>query len=166
MSTGAPVHAWVGLGGNLGDVRATLEEALVLLPTLPHTELLRRSAIYRTPPWGNTRQPPFLNAAAELRTGLAPAELLAGLLALERRFGRDRASEQRWGPRRLDLDLLVFAGQRIDEPGLSIPHPRMHERAFVLVPLAEIAPELQVPGQGRVADLLAAVDTGGIEAIP
>src|SRR5690606_26387356 len=94
-----PVHAWVGLGGNLGDVRATLEEALALLPTLPHTELLRRSAIYRTPPWGNTRQPPFLNAAAELRTGLAPAELLAGLLALERRFGRDRASEQRWGPR-------------------------------------------------------------------
>lgn len=166
MNAAAPAHAWVGLGGNLGPVRETLTQALLQLDALPDTRVLRHSAFYRTPPWGNTGQPAFLNAAAELRTGLAPEALLQALLEIERAFGRDRAGEQRWGPRRLDLDLLVYGERRIDRPGLSVPHPRMQARAFVLVPLAEIAPMLQVPGQGRVADLLAAVDTRGIEAIP
>ena len=161
-----PFRAFVGIGGNLGDVETTLAEALWAIEALPMTTLQRQSAFYRTPAWGKTDQPDFLNAAVELRTRLAPKVLLDALLEIERRFGRDRATEERWGPRALDLDLLLFGDGPHAEPGLQLPHPRMHERAFVLVPLAEIAPDVVVPGRGRVADLRAAVDDSGIEAIP
>ena len=148
-------------------MRATLAAALPALAALPGTALLSHSRLYRTPAWGRTDQPDFVNAVAAVRTTLEPRALLAGLLAVERRFGRDRGAEtDRWGPRVLDLDLLLHGDAVLDEPGLALPHPRLHERAFVLVPLAEIAPALTVPGRGRVADLLAAVDAAGIEAIP
>ncbi|KAA2285566.1 2-amino-4-hydroxy-6-hydroxymethyldihydropteridine diphosphokinase [Arenimonas fontis] len=166
MNAAAPEQAWVALGGNVGDVGTTFAEAVRAMDALPMTGVLRRSSVYRTPPWGDPGQPSFLNAAVELRTRLPPAALLAHLLDIERRFGRDRSAERRWGPRTLDLDLLMQGDRPVELPGLSLPHPRLHERAFVLVPLAEIAPDLVIPGRGRVADLLAAVDAGGIEAIP
>ena len=129
--------------------------------------MLRRSARYRTPAWGRTDQPDFINAVAAVRTTLAPQALLDGLLAIERRFGRERAAtDARWGPRVLDMDLLLHGDAVLDTPWLTLPHPRLHERAFVLVPLAEIAPALLVPGSGRVDALRAAVDATGIEAIP
>jgi len=159
------VCAFVGLGGNLGDARSTLEEALSALARLPETTLSSRSSLFRTPPWGRIDQPDFVNAVAELRTGLAPRTLLERLLSLERDFGRRRDAADRWGPRALDLDLLVYGDRRLDEPGLSLPHPRLRERAFVLVPLAQIAPELEVPGQGRVRDLLVGVDNRGVVAL-
>jgi 2-amino-4-hydroxy-6-hydroxymethyldihydropteridine diphosphokinase len=167
VTSGDPVRAFVGLGGNEGDVRTGLVEALQALAGLPQTTRVRQSALYRTPAWGRTDQPDFLNAVVELQTRMPAPELLAALLQIERRFGRDRENEhERWGPRTLDLDLLVYGDLTVDEPGLTLPHPRMHERAFVLVPLAEIAPTLQVPGHGAVSALLATVDTAGIEAIP
>ena len=153
----APVRACIGLGGNIGDVRAALRAALAALDALPGTRLLRASRVYLTPPWGREDQPGFLNAAAVLETGLAPAALLEALLAIERAHGRERTSYgSRWGPRTLDLDLLLHGDAVVDAPGLVLPHPQMHARAFVLVPLAEIAPDAEVPGRGRVADLLAA----------
>lgn len=166
--TPAPVQAFIGLGGNLGDVPAALRRALETLGALPGTRLMAASRVYRTPAWGVTDQPPFLNAAAAIRTQLPPAELLAALLDIERAVGRDRGRPDalRWGPRALDLDLLLYGEQVIDRPGLHVPHPHLHERAFVLVPLAEIAPDAMVPGHGRVADLLAGVDAAGIEALP
>lgn len=160
------VHrAWVGLGGNLGDVETTLMEALWAIDALPQTSIRAQSAIYRTPAWGRRDQPDFLNAVVELQTRMMPRVLLEHLLAIEVRFGRVRGGEERWGPRELDLDLLLFDELELDEPGLHLPHPRLHERAFVLVPLAEIAPSLQVVGRGRVDQLLAAVDASGIEAL-
>lgn len=164
MST---LRAWVAFGGNVGDVRATVGQALAALDELPGIRVRERSRFYRTPAWGLTDQPDFINGVAALDTTLSPQALLAALLATEQRFGRVRAVETpRWGPRTLDLDLLAVGGLVLDEPGLSLPHPRLHERAFVLVPLAELVPGLDVPGRGRVADLLAAVDASGIEAIP
>ena len=161
-----PVRAWVGLGGNEGDVEITLTEALWAVDALPQTSIRRQSAVYRTPAWGRTDQPDFLNAVVELQTRMVPRVLLESLLEIEQRFGRVRRAEDRWGPRAIDLDLLVYGSEALDEPGLTLPHPRLHERAFVLVPLAEIAPDLDIPGRGRVRDLLAAVDATGIEAIP
>ncbi|HEU0152611.1 MAG TPA: 2-amino-4-hydroxy-6-hydroxymethyldihydropteridine diphosphokinase [Arenimonas sp.] len=161
-----PVRAFVGLGGNLGDVETTLVEALWALDALPQTTIQRQSAFYRTPAWGKTDQPGFVNAVVELRTRTTAPALLALLLAIEERFGRVRSEADRWGPRVLDLDLLAYGDEVIDEPGLTLPHPHLHERAFVLVPLAEIAPGLVIPGRGDVASLLAAVDVSGIEAIP
>ena len=163
--TGVPARAYVGLGGNVGDVETTLAEALWALDGLPQTSVRRQSGFYRTPPWGRLDQPAFVNAVAELQTRLAPAVLLEQLLAIEQRFGRVRSENQKWEPRTLDLDLLLYGDEVLDEPGLHLPHPRLYERAFVLVPLAEIAADLLVPGRGRVAQLLAAVDTGGIEAL-
>ncbi|MFC7301609.1 2-amino-4-hydroxy-6-hydroxymethyldihydropteridine diphosphokinase [Cognatiluteimonas weifangensis] len=160
-----PVLAAVGLGGNLGEVAATLHAALRALDALPGTRLLRASRLYRTPAWGNTAQPDFVNAAALLQTRLDARALLDALLEIERRFGRDRERGERWGPRTLDLDLLLYGADSIDEPGLRVPHPHLHQRAFALVPLAEIAPGLDVPGRGRVADLLAAVDAGGCKLL-
>lgn len=157
-------RAFVGLGGNLGDVETTLAEALWAIDGLPQTSIRAQSAFYRTPPWGREDQPDFLNAVVELQTRMTPRVLLEHLLAIEEKFGRVRASEERWGPRALDLDLLVFGDEIIDEPGLHVPHPRLRERAFVLVPLAEIAPALQIVGQGKVSDLLAQVDASGVEA--
>jgi 2-amino-4-hydroxy-6-hydroxymethyldihydropteridine diphosphokinase len=161
----APIRAYVGVGGNVGEVEITLEEAMWALDSLPQTSIRAQSRLYRTPPWGNTEQPPFLNAVVELQTRLAPRVLLDLLLDIEARFGRNRAEGEKWGPRELDLDLLVFGDEQHDEPGMHLPHPHLHERAFVLVPLAEIAPELEIHGVGKVSELLRAVDASGIEAI-
>jgi len=158
-------RAFVGLGGNLGDVETTLVEALWAIDGLPQTSIRAQSALYRSKPWGRGDQPDFLNGAVELQTRMTPRVLLEHLLAIEERFGRVRAKEDRWGPRTLDLDVLVFGEEVIDESGLHVPHPRLHERAFVLVPLAEIAPSLHIVGQGKVSDLLAQVDASGIEAV-
>ena len=158
-----PVRAYVGLGSNLDDPAAQLQAALRALSEIPHTRLCRASRLYRTPPWGLLDQPEFVNAVAELETELTPPELLEALQAVERGAGRERI--ERWGPRILDLDLLLHGEAQIDAPGLHLPHPHLHERAFVLLPLAELVADLVVPGRGRVADLLAAVDCRGIEAL-
>jgi len=162
----APVLAYVGLGGNEGDVATTLEEALWALDALPQTTIQHQSSFYRTPAWGRTDQPDFINAVVELRTRTVPRALLELLLEIEQRFGRVRSAADRWGPRALDLDLLLYGDEVIEEPGLTVPHPHLHERAFVLVPLAQIAPSLVIPGRGGLASLLAEVDVSGIEAIP
>lgn len=154
-----PVAAFVALGSNLGDPRVRVEEGFAALAALPHSTLRARSRLYRTPPWGIVDQPDFVNAAAWLDTSLEPRALLAALLAIEVRAGRVRGVRN--GPRTLDLDLLVYGDRVVTGTDLVVPHPRLHERAFVLLPLADIAPDLDVPGQGRVADLLARLDTGG-----
>ena len=156
---------YIGLGGNLGDVETTLTEAMWALDSLPQTSIRAQSRFYRTPPWGNTQQPAFLNAVVELQTRMAPRVLLDLLLEIEGRFGRDRSEGEKWGPRELDLDLLVYGEEQLDEPGLHLPHPHLHERAFVLVPLAEIAPKLEIQGVGIVSELLQGVDASGIEPI-
>lgn len=153
-----PVRAAIGLGGNLGDAANTLREALQALDQLPGTRLLRASPLFRTPAWGNTDQPDFVNAAALVETTLPARALLEALLELERRFGRRREAGVQWGPRILDLDVLLYGDAVLDEPGLRVPHPHLHERAFALLPLARIAPGMEVPGRGSVATLLAAVD--------
>lgn len=158
--------AAIGLGGNVGDVVATLRQALDALDRLPLTRLLKTSPRFRTPAWGNTAQADFINAAAVLETGLDPRALLDGLLEIERQFGRDRDVGAHWGPRTLDLDLLLYGDAVIDEPGLRVPHPYLHERAFVLLPLSRIGADLPVPGKGRVADLLLDVDSTGCVALP
>jgi 2-amino-4-hydroxy-6-hydroxymethyldihydropteridine diphosphokinase len=130
---------------------------------LPETRLLRRSALYRTPPWGVLQQPSFINAAVEIDTGLSPSALLQALLAIEQRAGRVRA--ERNGPRILDLDVLHVDGVQLDSPELTLPHPRMADRAFVLLPLNDVAPGLALPGLGTVAELLARIDPAGCERL-
>ena len=159
------IRAFVGMGGNIGDVANTLMEAIWALEALPQTSVRSQSDLYRSPPWGRTDQAEFMNAVVELQTRLAPSILLDSLIEIEERFGRVRNADERWGPRTLDLDLLLYGDQTIQVPGLCIPHPHLHERAFVLVPLAQIAPNLDVPGQGRVADLLADIDASAITLI-
>ncbi|WP_343160750.1 2-amino-4-hydroxy-6-hydroxymethyldihydropteridine diphosphokinase [Xanthomonas sp. LMG 8989] len=160
-----PVQACIGLGGNLGDAAATLRAALAALDTLPQTRLLRASQLYRSPAWGREDQPDFINAAALLTTTLPAPDLLQALLDLEARHGRQRLPGERWGPRTLDLDLLLYAQAVIDLPGLQVPHPFLHERAFVLLPLAEIAAEAVIPGHGTVRDARDRIETGGIAPI-
>ena len=139
--------AYVGLGANLGDREGAIRDAAARLG------VLRLSTIRETEPWGLADQPPFLNAVAEVDTDLRPQVFLDRLLEIERELGRTRDGP-RWGPRTIDLDLLLFGDETIDEPGLSVPHPRLHERLFVLEPLAELAPTAVVPGLGTVAALL------------
>lgn len=158
--------AAVGLGANLGEAVATLRDAIDELARLPDTELLRASRLYRTPAWGRTEQPDFINAVALVETGMPARELLDALLAIERSFGRVRLDGESWGPRTLDLDLLLFGDAVIDEPGLRVPHPHLHERAFALLPLAEIASQLAIPGIGSVASIAAGMAADGIEALP
>jgi 2-amino-4-hydroxy-6-hydroxymethyldihydropteridine diphosphokinase len=141
-------RAYVGVGANLGDREATIRAALEALPGLVGVSKLRE-----TDPVGVVDQPPFLNAAAALETELTPRELLDTLLAVERELGRER--RERWGPRTIDLDLLLYGDETIDEPGLTVPHPRLHERRFALEPLLDLDPELAIPGRGRVTDVLA-----------
>lgn len=164
----SPVSAWVGLGGNLGEVQATFQRALGMLDALPGTTLARCSRYYRTPAWGPVVQPDYLNAVCELRTGLSAERLMPALLEIERACGRDRSAigGLRWGPRTLDLDLLLHGQACVEAEGLSVPHPRLHERAFVLAPLAELEPGLKVPGRGTVAELLAGLDADGVQALP
>src|SRR5919204_4873135 len=142
-------RAFVGLGSNLGDREAMLRSALDLLAREPGVELRRVSTFRETEPVGFTEQPRFLNAAAEVETELAAPELLARLLDVERRLGRVR-SGSRFGPRTIDLDLLLYGDETIDAPGLRVPHPRLHERRFALEPLAELDSTLELPGHGRV----------------
>ncbi|WP_342315207.1 2-amino-4-hydroxy-6-hydroxymethyldihydropteridine diphosphokinase [Lysobacter sp. FW306-1B-D06B] len=159
--------AFIGLGSNLGDSIATLRAALRALDALPGTQLVRASRLYRTAAWGVTEQPDFINAVAMLRTSRAPQQLLADLLDIERHAGRHRLADgsDRWGPRTLDLDLLLYGEQRIDEPGLHVPHPRLHERAFVLVPLAEISPDARIPGVGTAAQALAGMAPAQVQGV-
>lgn len=155
--------AYVALGSNLGNPQQQLLDAMDALASLPDTRLLQRSQLYRTPPWGVLQQPSFVNAAVELDTGLSPHALLDALLAIEQRAGRVRA--ERNGPRTLDLDLLHVDGVRLDDARLILPHPRMAERAFVLLPLHDIAPTLPLPGKGTVAEQLARLDLAGCERL-
>ena len=159
------VRAFVGMGANVGDVETTLVEACWALDGLPQTSIRNQSPWFRSPPWGRTDQPEFTNGVVELQTRLAPNELLQRLLEIEERFGRVRRPDERWGPRTLDLDLLLYGEDSIDEPGLKVPHPSLHERAFVLLPLSRIAPALEVPGLGRVDALLAGVDATGLREL-
>jgi 2-amino-4-hydroxy-6-hydroxymethyldihydropteridine diphosphokinase len=145
--------AYIGLGSNLGDREETIRRAVELLGAA------RVSTLIETEPWGYADQPRFLNAVAELETDEPPRALLTRLLEIERELGRTREGP-RYGPRTIDLDLLLYGDDRLDEPGLGLPHPRLHERAFVLEPLAELAPELVVPGFGPVKALLSRLQSG------
>lgn len=160
----AATRAYVALGANLGDARAMLETAFDALDALPGTRLIAHSSLYRTAPVGVTGQPDYVNAVAAIDTTLAPRTLLDALLELEARHGRRR--DYPLAPRTLDLDLLLYDEETLDLPGLEIPHPRMHLRAFVLVPLAEIAPAAMIPGRGRAADLLREVRDQEISRLP
>jgi 2-amino-4-hydroxy-6-hydroxymethyldihydropteridine diphosphokinase len=145
--------AYIALGANLGDRRASLRRAAELI------DARRLSTIIETPPWGIVDQPDFLNAVAEVETELGPRPLLDRLLEVERELGRVRDGS-RWGPRTIDLDLLVYGDETWDTPELQLPHPRLHERLFVLAPLAELAPGLVVPGRGSVENLLSKLQSG------
>lgn len=160
-----PVRAYVGLGANVGDARAAVESAFGALDALPRTRLVGRSRLYRSPAWGPVPQSEYVNAVAAVDTRMEPMQLLDALLGIERAAGRDRSLAPRWGPRTLDLDLLLYGDRSIDVPGLQVPHPRLHERAFVIVPLAEIAPDIGIPGRGSVAAMRDAMATADIEAL-
>jgi 2-amino-4-hydroxy-6-hydroxymethyldihydropteridine diphosphokinase len=159
------VEALVALGGNVGDARATLDRAVTAFCDADAVRLTARSSDYSTPPWGVIDQPRFINLCLAVETTLAPHALLARAQAVERAFGRDRRNERRWGPRPLDIDLLAYNDVAIDDPELTLPHPRLFERAFVLVPLAEIVPDHVIAGR-RVRDAMAGVDASGIEKLP
>jgi 2-amino-4-hydroxy-6-hydroxymethyldihydropteridine diphosphokinase len=148
-------RAYVALGANLGDRETTIRAALDELDLVPGVRVAAVSTLRETDPVGYVDQPRFLNGAAALETTLGPTELLAVLLAVEQRFGRAREGVPAQGPRTLDLDLLLYGSEEIDEPGLTIPHPRLHERRFVLEPLSELDASLEVPGKGKIQTLLA-----------
>ena len=154
------VKAFVGLGSNLGEREVTLRAAIGRLRGLPDVEVIEVSSFRDTEPVGPVDQPRFLNGVVELETGLTARAFLGALLELERAFGRDRSAGPPHGPRTLDLDLLLYGAETIDEPLLNVPHPRLHERRFVLEPLAELDPDLEVPGQGSVQALLAKLESG------
>jgi 2-amino-4-hydroxy-6-hydroxymethyldihydropteridine diphosphokinase len=156
--------AYVGLGSNLEDPRSQLLRAAERIEQLPRTRLLLRSPLYASRPHGLIAQPDFVNAVVGLLTQLDAIELLGGLRLLERSFGRPEVHE-RWGPRILDLDLLVFGREVRNDPQLTLPHPGIVERNFVLYPLADIAPDLEVPGLGRVAELKGRVTSEGIRSL-
>jgi 2-amino-4-hydroxy-6-hydroxymethyldihydropteridine diphosphokinase len=158
-------EALVALGGNVGDVRDTLARAIAALCDGKEVRLLARSADYRTPPWGIEDQPAFVNACIAVETALTPHALLARAQAIERALGRERTKEQRWGPRTIDIDLIAYDDLIVDRPDLELPHPRLFERAFVLVPLVEIAPEKTIGGL-RLRDALTRVDVAGVEKLP
>lgn len=155
---GPRAGVFVGLGANLGNPGAQFRVALRQLEVQHPVRVVAQSLLYRTPPWGETDQSDFTNAVVELECELAPPALVQALHALERLAGRDRRSERRWGPRVLDLDLLLYRDEVFMRPECIVPHPRLHERAFALVPLAEIAAGVVIPGRGSVRDCLAALD--------
>jgi 2-amino-4-hydroxy-6-hydroxymethyldihydropteridine diphosphokinase len=148
------IRAYVGLGSNLGDRESLIRRAAQLIGAT------RLSTIHETEPWGYTNQPAFLNAAAELETALEPRALLDHLLDVERTLGRERIGP-RWGPRTIDLDLLLYGDRVVDEPGLIVPHPLLLERAFVLAPLAELIPSQKIPGNGTVSQALTGLQSDG-----
>jgi 2-amino-4-hydroxy-6-hydroxymethyldihydropteridine diphosphokinase len=157
-------EALVGLGGNTGDVRTTLDRAVAAFCDGSDVRLVTQSSDYATPPWGVVEQPLFVNRCIAVATTLAPRALLDRALTVERSLGRDRIREQRWGPRAIDIDLLTYDDVAMEEPGLTLPHPRLFQRAFVLVPLVEIVPDRMIAGV-RVRDALARLDTRGIERL-
>jgi 2-amino-4-hydroxy-6-hydroxymethyldihydropteridine diphosphokinase len=157
-------QALLALGGNVGDVRSTFDKAITLLCDGTVTRLTARSSDYRTPPWGITDQPPFVNAVIAVLTSLTPDDLFARAIAAERALGRDRRNERRWGPRTIDIDLLAYGDLVLNDTDLTLPHPRLFERAFVLVPLAEIAPDRVIAGI-HVSDALKRVDLAGVEKL-
>jgi 2-amino-4-hydroxy-6-hydroxymethyldihydropteridine diphosphokinase len=157
-------EAFIALGGNVGDVRATFDRAIAMLCDGDTVRLTARSSDYRTPPWGITDQPPFINAVIAVATALPPHALLARTQACERALGRERSHERRWGPRRIDLDVLAYDDLTVNDADLTLPHPHLFERAFVLVPLAEIAADRVIAGV-RVRDALAHVDAANIETL-
>jgi 2-amino-4-hydroxy-6-hydroxymethyldihydropteridine diphosphokinase len=162
---GPVAEVLLGLGGNIGDVRTTFGRAVAMLCADGAVRLLARSSDYRTPPWGIVDQPAFINAVIMVATSLDPRALLARALSVERTLGRERANERRWGPRAIDIDILAYDDLVMGEPDLTLPHPHLFERGFVLLPLAEIAPDRTIAGQ-RVGDALSRVDVGGIEKLP
>jgi 2-amino-4-hydroxy-6-hydroxymethyldihydropteridine diphosphokinase len=157
-------EAFIALGGNLGDVRKTFERAIAMLCDGAVVRLMARSSNYRTPPWGVTDQPAFVNAVIAVATSLSPHELLARAQDCELALGRDRAHERRWGPRVIDIDLLAYDDVQLHDADLTLPHPLLFERAFVLVPLAEIALDRLIAGI-RVREALARVDVSGVEKL-
>ena len=150
----------IALGGNVGDVRATFQKAIANICGMTQAALLARSSDYATPPWGDEQQARFINACIEIETSLDPHALLFTLHRIEKKFGRDRAKETRWGPRTLDLDLIAYDDVSIQKPELTLPHPRLFERAFVLVPLAEIVPDRLIAGRSISGRAGAAIDPG------
>ena len=158
-------EALLALGGNVGDSRFILDRAIALLCDGKDVQLTARSSDYRTPPWGFKYQPHFVNLVIAVETTLSPRELLARAQDVELRLGRDRAHEKRNGPRTADIDILTYDNLTVDEPNLTLPHPRLFERAFVLVPLAEIAGDRVIAGQ-RVDEAVRAVDGQGIHRLP
>lgn len=155
----------IALGGNVGDVRGTFGKAIANICGMTQGTLLAKSSDYLTPPLGDQPQPHFVNACIEIETRLDPHTLLSTLHRIEKKFGRDRAHERHWGPRTLDLDLLAYDDVRLGRKELTLPHPRLFERAFVLVPLNEIAPDRVISGR-RVREALADLSTDGIERLP
>lgn len=153
----------MAIGSNLDHPRNQVHEAFARLTSLPATGSLLRSRLYRTRPMGPQDQPDFVNAAAGLLTQLSARELLEGLLRIEKAMGRER--QERWGPRVIDLDLIWMPGETVDEPGLTLPHPGVSSRNFVLYPLADIAPMLEIPGHGKVSELLRAVGDDGMSVL-
>jgi 2-amino-4-hydroxy-6-hydroxymethyldihydropteridine diphosphokinase len=151
-------RAYVGLGANLGDREGTIRAALAALDGRPDVAVVAVSTLRETDPVGYVDQPRFLNGAAALETELSARELLDALLEVERELGRVRGQGPRYGPRPIDLDLLLHGDLVVDEPGLAVPHPRLHERGFALEPLAELEPALVVPGRGAVKDLIARLE--------
>ncbi len=158
------MYAWLGLGSNQQNPAARLREALDHLGSLDGTGIIATSSFYRTPPWGDEQQDDFINAVVKIETSLEPLGLLQELQAIENLMGRKR-SGRRWGPRLIDIDLLLYGDQQLNLDELEVPHPRMHDRAFVLVPLAELDPKLDIPGRGSVENLLQKVDRSGIERL-
>jgi 2-amino-4-hydroxy-6-hydroxymethyldihydropteridine diphosphokinase len=165
MTEGHVSQAFLALGGNVGNSRAILDRAVTLLCDGRDTKLTARSSDYFTPPWGFKYQPPFINLCIAVETALSPRELLTRAQEVELKLGRDRAHEMRWGPRTADIDIIAYDDLDIDEPGLILPHPRLFERAFVLLPLVEIAGNRVIAGQSLHA-ALEKVDTAGIEMLP
>lgn len=157
-------HAFIGIGSNLKDPVRQVRAALDRLGRLPGCRWLKRSSLYRTAPWGRSGQPDFINAVAVVSVDLAPEELLEYLQRIEREAGRVREGE-RWGPRVLDLDLLLYGNRVQTSPRLTLPHPRLHERAFALAPLVELAPDVEIPGRGPAAGLLRALGRQGVELL-
>lgn len=156
--------AWIGLGSNLDDPRRQVLDAFRELDTLRESRLVSRSSLYMSEPMGPQDQPDFINAVAQIDTGLEPLELLAELQRIEQAHARERL--RHWGPRTLDLDLLLYDDRYIDHPDLKVPHPGLAERSFVLLPLQEIAPRIAIPGTGEIRELLAAMGNPSLEVVP
>ena len=156
------MEAWLGLGSNLQQPVAQLQQALKRLGETTGLEILRTSSFYRTPPWGDEQQDDFINAVVQIETSLDPIPLLRVLQSIENVMGRQRSGGRRWGPRLIDIDLLLYEKQQFQSTELEIPHPRMFERAFVLKPLSELDTNLEIPGHGAVGELLQDLDCSGI----